>query len=373
MISDAQKGGASMTVPSSDAVREDGDGPVSSGGNLDSADAAAAGATPGDRTLLADLLDAIPAGIYRLRFHPPPPGAVIDDLTLLAQNVVVEFLSDRLRSLLRLEPGEIESLPGGLAERVHPDDLEGFVRANAVAFRRSTPFSWEGRRLVSGRVRWFRFESLPRVLPDGDVVFTGVATDVTDRKEAEDALRESEERFRITFDQAPVGAAIVSLEKRFLRVNEMLCRITGYSAAELVGRRFGEITHPDDVKGSEEAARKLVANELERYDVDERFLRKDGRAVWVRLVVRTMKDASGRSIGFLPMMQDIGDRKRDEARIAAQLEELSRWHQLTLGREGRILELKREVNALLARAGDAPRYESVHPAAGEPRPGPDLP
>lgn len=357
-----------MTVPSSDAVSEAGDGPESTGGKLDSPNAASAGAPSEDQALLADLLDAIPAGIYRLRFHPPLPGAVVDDRTLFARNVVIEFLSDRLRSLLQREPGEVENHLGGIAEQVHPDDLAGFVRANAEAFRLCTPFSWEGRRFVSGGIRWFRFESLPRVLPNGDVVFTGVATDVTAQKEAEEALRESEERFRITFDQAPVGAAIVSLENRFVRVNEMLCRITGYSAAELVGRRFADITHPDDVKASEEAARRLVASEVDRYDLDKRYLRKDGRAVWVRLVVRTMKDASGRSIGFLPTIQDIDDRKRDEERIAAQLEELSRWHKLTLGREGRILELKREVNALLARAGGAPRYESVEPASGEPPP-----
>ena len=142
-----------------------------------------------------------------------------------------------------------------------------------------------------------------------------IIIDLTERTRFEESLRESEERFRLTFDQLPIGAAISSLDYRFLRVNEMLCRITGYSSEELTRLHFPDITHPDDRVQDIELAQRLVAGEIDHYEMDKRYLRKDGKVVWIRLVSRLAKTASGEPLYFLPTMQDITERKLAEERL----------------------------------------------------------
>jgi two-component system cell cycle sensor histidine kinase/response regulator CckA len=136
--------------------------------------------------------------------------------------------------------------------------------------------------------------------------------DITERKQTEAALRESEQRLRLTFDRSPIGAAMVSLDYRFVRVNEMLCRITGYSSEELTELTFPDITHPDDLAKGIDLARRLAAGEIDYYEMDKRYIRKDGEVVWIHLVVRLVEDASGQPLCYLPTMEDITRRKRAE-------------------------------------------------------------
>jgi PAS domain S-box-containing protein len=143
----------------------------------------------------------------------------------------------------------------------------------------------------------------------------GTFIDITERKLIENALRESEERFRKTFDQSPVGAAIVSLDYRFLRVNEQWCRITGYSEMELVGMSLNDISHPDDLERDLALKQELISGELDAFQMDKRYLNKDNRVIWARLSVCLLKSASGEPLYFLPMMEDITERKRLEQEV----------------------------------------------------------
>ena len=138
--------------------------------------------------------------------------------------------------------------------------------------------------------------------------------DITAQKQVREALRESEAKFRASFDRSPIGAAIVSLDYHFQRVNDELCRLTGYSAAELASRTFLDITHPEDMAESIRQGDRLAREEIDQYQVDKRYIRKDGEVVWVRLSVRLVKDAQGAPRYFLGMMEDITERRRaDEA------------------------------------------------------------
>jgi PAS domain S-box-containing protein len=135
------------------------------------------------------------------------------------------------------------------------------------------------------------------------------------RQEAESAnqqLRESEERFRLTIDNAPIGMALVALDGRFVRVNQRLCEITGYSADELEQLTFQDITHPDDVGTDIDAARKLERSEISRYQVEKRYIRKDGSIVDIALGASLLRTPDGRAQGFISQMEDITARKRDE-------------------------------------------------------------
>jgi PAS domain S-box-containing protein len=148
-----------------------------------------------------------------------------------------------------------------------------------------------------------------------------IVRDVTERKRAESVLREKEEKFRRTFDQSPIGASILSLDYHFLRVNDALCRITGYAASELIGSSMLEITHPEDVSATVTWGTRLLAGEFDRYELDKRYVRQDGGTVWVHQSVRLVRDEAGRPLYFMPMVQDVTERVKAEAEKRSLLAE----------------------------------------------------
>ncbi len=151
-----------------------------------------------------------------------------------------------------------------------------------------------------------------------------IVRDITDRKQTESEVRESEEKFRRTFDQSPMGASILSLDYRFLRVNDALCRITGYAEEELLGKTMVEITHPEDVPETIAWAERLLSGEIDRYEIDKRYVHSSGGTVWVHLSVGLVRDVTGRPIYFLPIVQDVTERVRSEAEMRALLRDKER-------------------------------------------------
>src|SRR5579871_936996 len=103
-------------------------------------------------------------------------------------------------------------------------------------------------RRADGKVRWLREDVQVETVAPGRWKAVGVTTDTTERKQAEEALRESEEQFRATFEQAAVGIAQVGANFKWQRVNQKLCEILGYNCDELLERDFEDITHPDDLQ-----------------------------------------------------------------------------------------------------------------------------
>ncbi|CRI63704.1 putative PAS/PAC sensor hybrid histidine kinase [Thiocapsa sp. KS1] len=161
------------------------------------------------------------------------------------------------------------------------------------------------------------------------------------RTQAEEALRRalaSEARFHGTFEQAAVGIAMVAPDGRWLRVNERLCHILGYGAEELLGLTFQDITHPDDLEMDLDSVRRVLAEEIDHYAMEKRYIRKDGDIVWANLTVSLARKLDGTPDYFISVIEDITDRKRmsDEldqhrhhlqelvARRTAELEEARR-------------------------------------------------
>jgi PAS domain S-box-containing protein len=159
--------------------------------------------------------------------------------------------------------------------------------------------------------------SLAHYIPDvADGVVRGffvLVSDISGVKRAELALRESEERFRLTLEDAPRGMATVGTDGRFLRVNRALCDILGYSAQELVGMTFQAVTHPDDLDADLALAGQLARGEMPRYSLEKRYIRKDGRIVDVELSGSVLRDASGQPLHFIAQVEDITERKRTAA------------------------------------------------------------
>jgi PAS domain S-box-containing protein len=174
-----------------------------------------------------------------------------------------------------------------------------------------------------GSSKWISLAAREVRGPEGELYYIeGLNIDITARKSAEMALRESEQKFRRTFDQAPIGAAIVNLNYSFIRVNKVLCDITGYSEEELLSKKIIDIIHPDDVSMGLGYANKLLSGEIDSYENERRFLHKDGDVRWVTISMRCLRDPIGNPHYLLPMIQDITSRKNALDTLAATKERL---------------------------------------------------
>jgi diguanylate cyclase (GGDEF)-like protein/PAS domain S-box-containing protein len=153
----------------------------------------------------------------------------------------------------------------------------------------------------------------------GDLIaIIGVCTDISERKQAEEALRESERRFRGSFDHAATGMALVGTDGRFLRVNKSLCEILGYSQAKLLTTTFQALTHPDDLETDLEHLKRLLAGEIRTYQIEKRYFHKEGYIVWVLLSTSLIHDEEGGPLYFVSQIQDITERKALGERLQYQ-------------------------------------------------------
>jgi PAS domain S-box-containing protein len=139
--------------------------------------------------------------------------------------------------------------------------------------------------------------------------------DISERKRIERALHESEERFRLTVDEAPIGMALVALDGRFVRVNRALCEIIGYSSAELTGLTFQAITHPDDLDADLALKGQLARGEIPRYQLGKRYIRKDGTIVDVQLSTSIRRSREGAKLYYIVQIEDVTERKLAEAAL----------------------------------------------------------
>jgi len=154
--------------------------------------------------------------------------------------------------------------------------------------------------------------------------------DVSERQRITAALersrllaREQEQRLAATYEHAAIGISEVAPDGRFLRVNEAILAITGYSREHLLASRLFTHTHPDDIDADREGFRKQVAGALEFYSIEKRFIRKDGRVIWISVRSSPVRDDAGRLLYLVRVVQDITERKAAEQRARLLIDELN--------------------------------------------------
>lgn len=200
----------------------------------------------------------------------------------------------------------------------HPDDVEEeLVYVEAMIRREIDSFQMEKRYIrKDGRVVWVLLGTSVVSGDDGVPRYAiGQVQDITGRKQAELALRASQERFRAAMHSAAIGMALVTADGRFREVNDALCRLVGYTREELLARDANSITHPDDIEPEMAYVRVIASGEIKTYQMEKRYIHKDGHAVWIMLNVARIEDGDGSAAYAVCHMQDITDRKNAEAAL----------------------------------------------------------
>jgi PAS domain S-box-containing protein len=195
-------------------------------------------------------------------------------------------------------------------------------------------------------------------------IFAAIILDISERKQTQDLLLSERERLAGIIEGTNVGTWEWNIQTGETIFNDRWAEIIGYTLDEISPTTidtWSKFAHPDDLAASNEAIQKHINGEYEYYEMEARMKHKDGHWVWVldRGKVTTWSD-DGKPILMQGTHQDITQRKQNEAKINEQLEELRRWYAMTLGREERILELKKEINKILYDSGLPPRYSSVN-------------
>jgi diguanylate cyclase (GGDEF)-like protein/PAS domain S-box-containing protein len=165
-----------------------------------------------------------------------------------------------------------------------------------------------------------------------------------ERMQTEEALRESEERFRSILEFAPIGMAVESLEGKFVLVNRALCEIVGYEKNELESMAFQEITHPDDLDANLANTQLMLNGSANFYQTEKRYIRKDQQVVWVQVTISIQRDSSATPLYFIAQIEDISERKRD----LEQIHQLAYYDALTKLPNRRLL--KDRLNQALSQA-----------------------
>uniref|UniRef100_C6DZ02 histidine kinase n=1 Tax=Geobacter sp. (strain M21) TaxID=443144 RepID=C6DZ02_GEOSM len=191
----------------------------------------------------------------------------------------------------------------------------------------------------------------------------GVLTlrDITVKRQAQEALRESEEKFRAVFEQAAVGMGRVTFgDARWIDVNGAFCNMLGYSREEMLATPWPEMTHPDDLDLDLVPFRKMSAGELNSYSVEKRFLHKTGRYVWARLTLSLVRDRVGAPYFEVAIIEDITRRKEAEEALRKAKDELElRVRERTAELEQAYVALQRETDQRLAAVEDLREKEQL--------------
>lgn len=225
--------------------------------------------------------------------------------------------SDELYRIHGLDPGKSRVTSKTCIEMVHLDHQERVGRTMERALTILEPFECEYRIIrPSGEMRWVFAYGQPIADADGNLVaLQGACQDITDRKQAEEELRESEERARRTLvEQMLAGVVECDAAGKFKMVNQRFCEITGYAEAEMLEMGSSDILHPDDLPRIMELKRRLMETG-ESFVTEQRYQRKDGSEVWVNTHVSPTRDARGAIEKAVAVVLDITDRKRAEREL----------------------------------------------------------
>ncbi len=226
--------------------------------------------------------------------------------------------SDVLDEILGIDK-EYEHTITGWENLIHPDDramMAAYFAEEVVGKGRNFNKEYRMIRQSDHAERWVHgIGRLEFGVKGQPVKMRGVIKDITDSKRTEMQLRESEERYRTTFEQAAVGIVHTSIEGQYLRCNARFAEIIGYPQEEVSGLSFQQITVAEDLESDDVSLHNLQGGAAEIPSMEKRYVRKDGSLVWVRVTLSSQRDGEGKILYFIAIVEDIQERKEAEARL----------------------------------------------------------
>ncbi len=253
---------------------------------------------------IAQIATTVPGMIYSFRMRPDG-------------SFCLPFTTPAIEAMCGLQPEDVHEDFSPLLARVHPDDAEPLRESIAASARSMTPWHTAFRVLHPQKGElWVEGQSEPRREPDGSILWHGYVQDVTERKRTEEALRQSEAEFRAMFEVASIGMAQADTRTgQWLRVNQKMCAITGYSAEQMLQMQAADITHPEDLQRDRDLFQRVIRGEAPDYRIEKRYLRKDRSTAWVNVNKTIIRDANGQPLRTLATIEDITERKHLEAQL----------------------------------------------------------
>jgi len=212
------------------------------------------------------------------------------------------------------------------SDAVHPDDLPEAVAAWTRSVETGTPYAFEHRlRRADGAYRWFQSRGHPLRDMEGRVIrWYILLTDVDDRKQVEEALRKSEERWRSVFDNSAIGVALTDQGGRFLATNSAFQKMLGYSEEEIRALTFPELTHENHREANWKLVAELFEGKRSQFQIEKQYRRRDGKLIWVRNNVSLVPGTKSMPRFIMALSEDITERKQTEERLQRTQAEVER-------------------------------------------------
>jgi two-component system cell cycle sensor histidine kinase/response regulator CckA len=230
-------------------------------------------------------------------------------------------ITDNVKQITGYEPREFIENQSFWIEHVHPEDRKIILNELPRLFKQGTHV-YEYRFLhKDGHYGWIRDDM--RLITDKrnePLEIIGYWIDITEHKQAEKALRESEERFRLAFENANTGVCLVDLEGNLTKVNDKMCEIFGYTKEELERMTVNDIAYPEDVNLSPEFIQKTLRGEIDHGMFEKRYFHKKGHVVTCQLSSALVRDASDIPLYFISHLYDITERKQAEEALQKERE-----------------------------------------------------
>jgi PAS domain S-box-containing protein len=236
------------------------------------------------------------------------------------------ILDNNVPQLFGYDEKDIQKIPNERMNLVYKEDRE--VVFNAIkecSEGKSKSFELEHRVYQkNGSIGWLLLRGLhipPQNNKPSRVI--GSATDITERKNYEEELKKSEEKFRKVFENSGIGMVMVEPDGQFIKVNKAFCDITGYNEPEIIGKNFRDITHPDDLDKSVGSTNELLEDiSKETSTIEKRYFHKNGNLIWALTTLSLIRDPNGKPQFFITQIQDITNRKKYEEKLLRYTDEL---------------------------------------------------